>query len=145
MDASFNTGTGADNDINTTIISGDGKIIIGGPFNIYNGNVYFRANNDSVGFEIYMIPLNPVPGIFEINSKDFNIYPNPTTGTFHIRMDSFNEYNCQIMDINGREIYHTVINNEFEYTFPENVSAGIYIVRLANQESVMYGRISLAE
>ena len=37
LDTSFNPGTGANSDINTISIQTDGKIIIGGNFNIYNG------------------------------------------------------------------------------------------------------------
>jgi len=37
LDTSFNPGTGADNDVWTTSIQSDGKIIIGGNFTSYNG------------------------------------------------------------------------------------------------------------
>ena len=39
LDATFNTGTGADNTVRTTAIQSDGKIIIGGHFLSYNGTV----------------------------------------------------------------------------------------------------------
>ena len=37
IDLSFNTGTGFDNQVNTTKIQSDGKIIVGGYFADYNG------------------------------------------------------------------------------------------------------------
>ena len=39
LDANFNPGTGANNYIYTTTIQSDGKILIGGQFNMYNGTV----------------------------------------------------------------------------------------------------------
>jgi uncharacterized delta-60 repeat protein len=49
LDASFNPGTGANVNINTTLIQSDGKIIIGGNFTNYNGttrNKIARLNID---------------------------------------------------------------------------------------------------
>jgi len=42
LDATFNTGTGADNDVYTTALQPDGKIIIGGDFTMYNGTARIR-------------------------------------------------------------------------------------------------------
>jgi uncharacterized delta-60 repeat protein len=49
LDASFNIGTGTNSDVLTTAIQSDGKIIIGGGFNSYNGtarNYIARLNTD---------------------------------------------------------------------------------------------------
>ncbi|MBI4646393.1 MAG: delta-60 repeat domain-containing protein [Bacteroidia bacterium] len=49
LDGTFNPGTGADNDVYTTAIQSDGKIIIGGNFTSYNGtarNYIARLNTD---------------------------------------------------------------------------------------------------
>jgi len=49
LDATFNPGTGANNDVQTIAIQGDGKIIIGGEFTSYNGtaiNRIARLNTD---------------------------------------------------------------------------------------------------
>jgi uncharacterized delta-60 repeat protein len=42
LDASFNSGTGADSAVHTTSIQSDGKIIIGGDFSSYNGTLINR-------------------------------------------------------------------------------------------------------
>lgn len=49
IDTNFNTGTGTNNDVLTLSIQNDGKLIIGGKFNIYNGivnNFIARINFD---------------------------------------------------------------------------------------------------
>jgi uncharacterized delta-60 repeat protein len=49
VDTTFNPGTGADNNVYTTAIQSDGKIIIGGVFTSYNGipgNLIARVNSD---------------------------------------------------------------------------------------------------
>jgi uncharacterized delta-60 repeat protein len=49
LDTSFNVGTGANSNINTTSIQSDGKVIIGGDFTSYNGtnrNRIARLNTD---------------------------------------------------------------------------------------------------
>ncbi|MDQ3190654.1 MAG: T9SS type A sorting domain-containing protein [Bacteroidota bacterium] len=38
LDASFNPGTGFDNTVSSTVIQTDGKLIVGGSFNYFNGN-----------------------------------------------------------------------------------------------------------
>lgn len=48
-DTSFNTGTGFNNIVNTITIQSDGKILVGGNFNLYKGvlqNKIIRLNND---------------------------------------------------------------------------------------------------
>ena len=58
LDESFNAGTGANNTIQTSSLQSDGKIIIGGDFNSYNGaarNKIARLNTDGsvdAGFNI---------------------------------------------------------------------------------------------
>lgn len=49
LDTSFNTGSGFDTRVNTTIIQPDGKVIVGGLFRTYNGhsvNYIIRLNSD---------------------------------------------------------------------------------------------------
>jgi hypothetical protein len=42
LDTDFNVGTGANNDVNTTSIQSDGKVIIGGGFTLYSGTARSR-------------------------------------------------------------------------------------------------------
>jgi uncharacterized delta-60 repeat protein len=70
IDLTFNTGTGFDNQVNTTEIQSDGKIIVGGGFSSYNGsssNKIARLNADGTidltfnigsGFSLVVYALN---------------------------------------------------------------------------------------
>lgn len=80
-------------------------------------------------------------GIEEKNlMKDFvfNIYPNPNSGKFTVELNNFkniNDYWISLIDIYGREILK--IKPTSNKTSIENISSGIYIVKLTQNESLI--------
>jgi uncharacterized delta-60 repeat protein len=71
LDGTFNTGTGASNNVNTTSLQSDGKIIIGGYFTTFNGtarNGIARLNSDGT----LDATFNPGTGaILNFNNLDY--------------------------------------------------------------------------
>jgi len=60
------------------------------------------------------------------------VYPNPSTGTFSILLKEAAQ--VEILDLNGKTLYNvgTVNENTKQAINLENVSAGIYLVRVSN-------------
>ena len=112
-------------------------------FGRYNNNIYFSAKSDSTGFEPYILNLNTVPGIIEIKEKQFEVFPNPTIGKFHISINSGDQNQMQVFDLNGREILSSIFNTTTEFSFPDNIPSGIYVIRVFNSKVIFTSRISL--
>ena len=92
---------------------------------------------------MYKIDQNSIPSVSEISSTNFEIYPNPTSGTIYINSDTVDEFKFQITDINGKEIFNTIIQSQFQYSFPKEVSNGIYILRLTSGSENITKKINL--
>jgi uncharacterized delta-60 repeat protein len=85
LDAGFNPGTGANDEIRTTAIQSDGKIVIGGDFTSYNGTGRNRVAR-VIGNAVSCTPPNFVNnGLIVLdatcNNNDGNINIIPTSGT----------------------------------------------------------------
>lgn len=119
-DTSFNTGTGFNHQVNTSLVMVDGKILIGGDFTTY------KDNNASAS----LIKLNT--GII-LNNDDFNnshlinIYPNPVKNVFNINLLNYNiTSSVKIYDLQGKLILE---DNTTEINV-NHLSKGLYIVKV---------------
>lgn len=72
------------------------------------------------------------------------IYPNPTTGDIHLRFNATTqqEYTLKLYDMTGRLVKQQVMpsiegSNEFDFTIAQ-LSNGLYIAQLFNEESLVY-------
>ena len=73
-------------------------------------------------------------------SPNFMIYPNPNqNGTFNIEMTSFNNpaSNVKIIDMQGRLVYENDYSADKVIHINSNLKAGMYIVSLSNDQSLM--------
>ncbi|MBN2663869.1 MAG: T9SS type A sorting domain-containing protein [Bacteroidales bacterium] len=78
-----------------------------------------------------------VPAAINTISADVKIGPNPTSGLVTIKADA--NYNVNIFDINGKVIATSTMQNNATQIDLRNQSAGLYFVRLSNDEgSVQY-------
>jgi uncharacterized delta-60 repeat protein/gliding motility-associated-like protein len=68
LDATFNPGAGASNDILSIVLQPDGKILIGGYFSTYNGSTrtYIARLNSDGSVDATFVPANPVSTIHSI-------------------------------------------------------------------------------
>ena len=100
-DLSFNIGNGFDNEVRVVIVQQDGKILVGGAFDIYNGNntikKLVRLNSDGTPDLTFNIGTGPNYAInsivLESNGKvivsgDFqNFNGNPSNGLIRLNVD----------------------------------------------------------
>ncbi len=89
-------------------------------------------------YEISMCAVTPTPsGGSSINNKLINkirIMPNPTNGTVNIYANQ--NYTVEVIDITGRIISTTQMNNMFVSVDISNQQNGLYIIRLSNNNGV---------
>jgi len=69
----------------------------------------------------------------------FNIYPNPSTGLFTLEINTseIGKFDLNIVNIQGAEVYHSIINNVDNQTHTINLSGlakGVYILKLNSTE-----------
>ncbi len=129
IDFSFNQGTGADNWVYTTCIQNDGKIIIGGTINSYNGivrNRIVRINGDST-------LSNPS---FDLSTTV--IYPNPSNGYFNVKIDdSLKTKMIEVYSVLGQKIYYkSIVENESSIDL-SNQPKGIYFYKISDNYNVI--------
>lgn len=131
IDASFSIGTGPSQEINTSQLTDDGKILIGGFFWQYNGiarNYIARLNNNTPP----LFAENLLASVeFDLNQEDIIIYPNPTSGEFTIETSKeLIEGNITIFSIVGQKILDfEVVDSSIQLTLPK----GIYIVSIQKE------------
>lgn len=87
IDNTFNIGTGADNQISTTLIQSNGKIVIGGSFNVFNGTTKSK-----------LARLNPDGSLDNTFNTSFNqfspsIYSTSIMSDGKLVINDYNSYN----------------------------------------------------
>lgn len=130
-DTNFDTGTGANNAVNSIMIQPDGHFIMVGNFTTYNGVTRNR---------IARVFGDPTPPLSTPDFKNniVNVYPNPSNGILFfstandIQMDS-----AKIFDSTGKLIFSAskIIDNKIDIS---NLSNGIYFISLQNDEKGIY-------
>lgn len=121
IDSSFATGMGANSTVNTLAFQNDGKLLIGGFFNKYNGtgrNRIARINTNETGLNID-------------KNQNFNIalYPNPSKGIVHIsNAQNLIIDKIEVTDLLGKSVEAKITNtNQIDLS---GYSAGIYIITI---------------
>ena len=102
-------------------------------FTVYNGDLYFAANYDGSGIELWK--FNPSPTSVESVQKniDFNIYPNPASRQLNI--------NCQddiksmkIIDLTGRTIQQW--DDHKSVVDISSLNAGMYFLQIQTERGI---------
>lgn len=127
LDESFIMGSGFNGYpvVNSIAFQPDGKIIVGGGFNNYDGiprNKIARLNGDSN----LSIDEN------EISTSANSIYPNPSNGIFNVKTDVIGK-NYYITDAVGRIISTGIIIENNTQLNLQNQPNGLYFVKLDNE------------
>ncbi|WP_087491743.1 MULTISPECIES: reprolysin-like metallopeptidase [unclassified Winogradskyella] len=89
--------------------------------------------NDSAILGGQEFSFNVVLGLDELDTNNFNLYPNPNKGDFNIAFGrNFNDINVQLFDIRGIEILNKdyTTNSNTITVSTNNISDGLYIVRI---------------
>ena len=94
----------------------------------------------SIGADGLLIRLNfgviPTPsGINNIKQSQFNLYPNPTDGVFVIELEENSKYDVTVIDILGKTVYTSSINNMNTTIDLSGLDKGVYTVELKDENS----------
>lgn len=68
----------------------------------------------------------------EISSK-VTIYPNPSNGSINIKNTSLNNFDIKVINILGKEVFSSTINNDFKELDLTTLGKGIYMVVFQNE------------
>ncbi len=98
--------------------------------------VEVSVNACSVSDSTYVIVENCTPPTTLINgfNKELTLYPSPFSDYLNINKSFEGELNIKIFDIQGREIYHSVLKDHQVNIPSSNWLPGIYMVRISNDE-----------
>jgi len=78
----------------------------------------------------------PTPsGINNIKQSQFNLYPNPTNGIFVIELDKNSKYEVTVIDILGKTVYTSSINDMSTTIDLSGLEKGVYTVELKDENS----------
>tara|TARA_B000000475_G_C15640844_1_gene301523 strand:- start:177 stop:467 length:291 start_codon:yes stop_codon:yes gene_type:complete len=78
--------------------------------------------------EIY---VDNCAGIYDKSIPDFKISPNPNNGEFEINLSYIRENtSIEILDLNGKLVYQTRLNNKSHSININSISRGIYLISL---------------
>ena len=83
-----------------------------------------------------------ITGITELNSNSVKIYPNPATGFVNI-YSPVNIQEVEIYDLLGNKVYSSVFDNEFIRISTENLSHGVYIIRLKYGQNIINKKLTI--
>jgi ELWxxDGT repeat protein len=113
-------------------------------FTIYNGSLYYAANYDAIGRELWSLKdTTTYPNSIEIttNPNTFSIYPNPNNGTFTLETNNdFKNGSVSVYDIMGRLIKSENLISKSE-TISINAPKGVYVVKLQLDDAVLTKRV----
>lgn len=134
LDYSFNPGTSTTSGLNnilTTDIQPDGRIIIGGYFTHYTG-----IRRDCIA----RIHTSNVLSINDVKESEFHFYPNPTKGDFYLNSDDAIEF-VEIYNMVGKKIKSISINSNEAVLKLQDLPIGAYVARVFANNSYKSIRI----
>jgi hypothetical protein len=73
--------------------------------------------------------------IEEFTDEEVNLYPNPTTGLLNLELSTERQVEVSVVDITGKEWMSQSVNNSAQQLDLNGVPAGMYIVRIVDQDS----------
>jgi len=99
-----------------------------GGFIEYNNSLYFVANYNTAGNELYKL-TTPSSASIKENYKqvNFNVYTNPTANSLTIDIERESQF--KIFDLTGKELKSFDVNNGQNTVDISNLSPGIYLVQ----------------
>ncbi len=74
------------------------------------------------------------PGAVDELTNVSGIYPNPTTGEFVIKSHDLNNAQVFVYTMTGKEIYHSVIDNDSYTVNLKHINKGVYFVKVTSND-----------
>jgi len=117
----------------TTSVRLDDTIIDIDEITVLNGFLYFEADDEITGNELYRLDPTTL-SIDRVTFSDLKIYPNPSVNSITVEGNFTDSVDYLISDINGRTILKgELINNTINYQLP----SGMYLLQLnANNSKI---------
>ena len=103
-------------------------------FTIFQNELYFTANYNSNGSEIWKLTDNTVH-VAEVNSGSFSLYPNPTEDAFTIISDEILK-EVKIIDLSGKTLYLQNPNSQQADINIADLPEAMYIVKVTTNSRV---------
>lgn len=130
VDATFTTGSGVNlGDVYALAIQNDGKLLIGGDFNAYNGTT--RDGIARLENELVDLPSNV------IESARISIFPNPNNGIFYVQLnEELEDATITVFDVLGNKMqYVTGERVNFKQKIDlSNCEKGVYSVVITSKD-----------
>ena len=118
------------------------------------------ANNSGPAFGLYLslaaggpfIPLSPVTGIEKLtNNVNLQVYPNPANDqlTAKFALTGSSNVSVEVTDLSGRtlqQVMHGVVSGNQQITVnTQNLSSGMYFLRVSDGENVSVNKFTVAK
>lgn len=104
---------------------------------VYVDNIYITAST-AASPNNYLIPLGgpqeAITGSGADGNEAFRIYPNPANNELNIKMEGYEKTEIFIHDIQGRVVYHGIMEGSEQTVNLEGFTAGAYSVLLITKE-----------
>lgn len=94
----------------------------------YNGTIYFTADYDNKGREIYKLTLPTA--IEDINNNSISVYPNPASAEVFVKTSTIIQ--LQLLNTQGQLLGNYVCNNGITTISTATLANGIYIMKAGN-------------
>lgn len=107
----------------------------------------YTDNNGCSAMDSLLVELGPCPGINDVSSFEFDLYPNPTNNGFYISSPEFGNERITIVltDLSGKIHYtgYAVSNREFIAT--HDFANGMYLLTGRNQQGqiLLQGKVQV--
>jgi uncharacterized delta-60 repeat protein len=138
LDATFNTGTGANRDVYDVALQSDGRVLIGGWFTEYNGA--------SRGYVARLQAM--VTSVNDPQSRsDIRIHPNPASDDLHIQLPPqapTRNWRYELVDGQGRRLRNGKFADTRESLSLNGIPTGTYVIliyqggRLVRSERILH-------
>ena len=114
----------------------DGGYILTGRTESIDGDV----SGNHGGFDIWVVKLSSNLGIEQQSYNNlFSLYPNPVVNVLKLKLDTnFENQFYSICNVEGKIVKQGVVNSKITEINVENLSKGVYFIKLANYKSYKF-------
>ena len=102
-----------------------------GTYTVVGTNEFGCTSSDSMKLSVNV----KTTGITDLESDNFQIYPNPTSNNVYISLANFTNTTLRMYDLIGNEVFHQVIKNEVTEIPVNQFVKGMYLVKIENANS----------
>jgi len=108
-------------------------------WNLNESNAYFLwKSDDTVGGDIGNIMLGQFLSTYNVEIKNFTLYPNPSSHDLNIRFSNIvNDLKIEILTISGKVLRNVRMKNLDAYKIDiSNLNSGMYLLRINADENI---------